>query len=215
MERRRYEPTWLPQELLFQVLALEHNWIGFTGEGLPFPVAMSLGRSSDGRLICTGLVLTNLTIGAQYDDDVPDHMRDEPLEITSRLLRKLPLGELVGSVAAMRDDPEGEAFFRRSFALADNLPALPRRRPGPKGHPPEHFQVVADAYRAALAHAPRKPIKTVAEQLHASEATVRRWVQRARDKGLLGESTPGKAGERTAVRRSVESDGTDPRGGQP
>jgi hypothetical protein len=210
MDRRRYEPTWLPQKQLFQVLALEHNWIGFTGEDLPFSVAMSLGRSSDGRLTCTGLVLTNLTIGAQHGDDVPDQLRDEPLEITSRLLRTLPVAQLVGSVAAMRDDPEGAAFFRRTFALADDLPALQRPRPGPRGHDRAWFERVANEYRAALAHSPRKPIKTVAEQLHASEATVRRWVQRARDMGLLGASTPGRAGEGPAVRGSRGSDSTDP-----
>jgi len=38
-------------------------------------------------------------------------------------------------------------------------------------------------------------MKALAEQLHYSDATVRRWVQRARDKGLLGPSIPGKAGE--------------------
>jgi transposase-like protein len=71
----------------------------------------------------------------------------------------------------------------------------PQARPGPKGHPPEHYERVAAAYRQALISHPRSPMRALAEQLHASDATVRRWVQRARDKGLLGPSVPGKAGE--------------------
>jgi hypothetical protein len=55
--------------------------------------------------------------------------------------------------------------------------------------------LLSQAYRAALVHAPQAPIKALAGQLYRSEATVRRWVQRARDMGLLGSSTPGRAGE--------------------
>jgi hypothetical protein len=69
-------------------------------------------------------------------------------------------------------------------------------RPGPKGHPPEFFATVADAYRGALVVAPLSPIKYLAGEFHASEATVHRWLTRARDQGHLGASIPGKAGER-------------------
>ena len=69
-------------------------------------------------------------------------------------------------------------------------------RPGPKGYPDDHFELVAAAYQRALIEYPRSTFKALATQLHASEATVRRWVQRAQDKGFIGESTPGKAGRK-------------------
>jgi hypothetical protein len=176
---------------------MEHNWIGFSGKDLPFPVAMSLGRAPDGRLICTGLLIANLDLPAIYDPpaDAPEWYGSQRVEVTPRSLRKLPLAELLESVVALRDDPRGRAFFREIFRLADELPTLPRRRPGPRGYDRAHFEQVADAYRAALAHTPHAPIKALAQQLHYSEATVRRWLQRARDMGLLGASTPGRAGE--------------------
>jgi hypothetical protein len=210
MEGRRFVPQWLPQDTLFRVLDLEHNWISFADGNLPFPVLISLGRAPDGRLIITGLLIANLDIPPVYDDAAPEWFRSKPVEITSRSLRDLPLAELLGSVDALRDDPEGKALFRRLFALADDLPpTFPRRRPGPKGHPREHFEQVAQAYRIALARAPRAPVKTLAEQMNASDATVRRWIQRARDMGLLGPSTPGKAGEQPAGEVNQQGAGRD------
>jgi transposase-like protein len=199
MEGRRFVPQWVPQPELFKVLDLQHNWIAFADEELPFPVAVSLGRAPDGRLIITGMLIANLDIPAVYDEDAPDWFRSKPVEITTRSLRRLHVPDLLNSVTALRDDPKGKALFDRLFGLADDLPAsFPRRRPGPKGHPREHFEMVARAYRRALAEAPGAPVKTLAKQLHASEATVRRWIQRARDMGLLGPSTAGKAGEQPA-----------------
>jgi hypothetical protein len=196
MEGGRFVPQWVPQDALFKVLELEHNWVAFAGDSLPFPVLMSLGRAQDGRLIITGLLIANLDIPAVYDEDAPDWFSSKPVEITSRSLRELPLAGLLNSVAALRDDAEGKALFRRLFGLADDLPAsFQRRRPGPKGLPREHFEQVAQAYRVALAQSPRAPVKTLAKQMNTSEATLRRWIQRARDMGLLGPSAPGKAGE--------------------
>jgi hypothetical protein len=179
------------------VKGMEHNWVGFRDDRLPFPVAMALGRSPDGRLICTGLYIGNLDLGADYDPppDAPEWYGSERVEVTSRSLRELPLTALLGSVEALRDDPEGRAFFREVFRLADDLGALPRRRPGRRGYDREFFEQVAAEYRAVLALEPRAPVKALAKQRQQSEATVRRWVQRARDMGLLGASTPGRAGE--------------------
>jgi len=198
MEAGRFVPQWVPKDTLFEVLQLEHNWIAFADDRLPFPVAVSLGRAPDGRLIITGMLIANLEIGADYDPgpDAPEWYRSKPVEITTRSLRKVHVADLLNSVTALRDDPEGRALFRRLFGLADDLPAsFQRRRPGPKGLPREHFEEVAQAYRRALAEAPSAPVRALAKQLNASEATVRRWIQRARDMGLLGPSTPGKAGE--------------------
>jgi hypothetical protein len=197
MQQPRFAPKWFLPEAVLHVKGIEHNWIAFHDDRLPFPVAISVGRSPDGRLICTGLLIANLDFPAVYDPPpgAPEWFGSQRVEVTARSLRELPLAELLGSITALRDDPKGRALFREIFRLADDLSALPRRRPGPKGYDRAHFEQVAEAYRAALVHAPQAPIKALAGQLYRSEATVRRWVQRARDMGLLGSSTPGRAGE--------------------
>jgi hypothetical protein len=186
----------------------ESNWIGVETEGAAGSVLVRLGRSLEGRLVATGLI-----VGP-----------GEGGELTARSLRAIPLAQIVATlanlIAAYQDDPEDipdvvweaspeevsrgahRQTYRSLEALVSDLVLFraetyegPRARPGPKGHPPEHFERVATAYREALIAHPRAPMKALAEQLHASDATVRRWVQRARDKGLLGSSVPGKAGE--------------------
>lgn len=81
----------------------------------------------------------------------------------------------------------------------------PARRPRPHRHS-EGWEARhhGPPYRDMLVTAPRAPIKTLAEHLGVSEATVRRWVQRARDQGFLGESRPGKAGETPRRRKGTK-----------
>lgn len=136
---------------------------------------------SDGRLICTGLV-----VGAFGEE-----------ELTVRRLRSLPLAQILETLGRADHEPVLLALFPQG------VPEFgPRVKPGPKGHPNVHFEQIADAYRAALGSAPRSPMKTLTHAYNkgrpqaewVSEVTVRRWVQRARDKGFLGESPLGKAG---------------------
>lgn len=157
----------------------KHPWLTLTRPDLPFPIHARFGRSDDGRLVCTGLLVAG----------------DDPREITSRSLRAIPMGDVVEQVAAARDDQEVGAIVRRVMGIDDEPKDIPRRRPGGGGYGREHFEQVATAYRAALATSPRAPMKELARRLSTSEATARRWVQRARDMGLLGASQPGKAGE--------------------
>lgn len=183
--KRRHAPTWLQgnyQEQVFRELVEDRNWIAFKQEGLPFPLLMSFGKAADGRLICTGLVAGALA--------------DEPVEVTARSLRELPIADLLGSVVALKDDDDFGGIFRAVLDLADEVEELPRRRPGPRGYDRHHFEHVAAIYREALTTSPRAPMREATRRLHTSEATARRWVQRARDMGLLGESQAGKAGER-------------------
>lgn len=188
MAQKRGRPvTWLQgdyQEQVFRELVEDHNWFAFRGNGLPFPVMMSMGKAADGRLTCTGLVLGALAA--------------EQVEVTARSLRELPLAELLGAVVALKDDSDFGGIYRAMLDLADDLDELPRRRPGPKGYDRSHFERVAAIYRQALKTSPHAPMKETSRVLHTSEATARRWVQRARDMRLLGESQPGKAGERLA-----------------
>ena len=202
MEDRPFVPQWTDSKALFTVKGLEHHWIVFADDRLPFPVAVSLGRAPDGRLIITGLLGANLDIPAVYAEDAPgapDWFPSKRVEITSRSLRELPLGKLLSSVSALKDDPKSRALYRRLLGLADDLPAsFQRPRPGRNPLTREHFEKVAQAYRRALAEPPGAPVKTLAKQWNVPEATLRRWIQRARDMGLLGPSMAGKAGEQPA-----------------
>lgn len=157
-------------------------WTTFSGGRLPFPVHLRTSRSEDGRLICTALVITP---GEQ--------------EITARSLREIPLSQLLSRRGGRSANSESLGL---SFAAAFMEALSPEfegalARPGPQGHPREHFEGVAAAYREALIQSPRAPVQWLldTETLHGSEATVRRWIRRARDMGLLGEAVPGRAGE--------------------
>lgn len=169
-------------------------WIRVEGGDLSQPALVRLGRSPEGALVCTGLLL-----GAEGRH-----------EVTARGLRDIRLAEVVSALAATaqrarrvrkplpRESDSINAFYRALIgtALDDGpLAAPPKLRPGPRGHPREHFKAVAERYRRSLLLQPRAPIKALALELNASEATVRRWVQRARDMGFLGHSVMGKAGE--------------------
>jgi hypothetical protein len=59
----------------------------------------------------------------------------------------------------------------------------------------EHLRRVAALYRAALERGD-PPTQTVGDEMHAGRSTAARWVAKARERGLLGEALPGKAGER-------------------
>ena len=87
--------------------------------------------------------------------------------------------------------PRDREFYRQYVADTDR----PRRG---KSITDEQLQRVADAYRAAMEHGD-PPTQTIAAVMHASRPTAARWVARARERGMLGESLPGKAGEKVAV----------------
>jgi len=168
-----YRLSWLEpgqQELLFRTLAAEHNWLAASHPDLPYPLLVAVG-TAHGRLVCTGLLATGLVIGAEKGDAVA---------VTLRSLQRLRLSELLSQVAG-GDEP----MLRRVLRLADDATGIPRRRPGPKGYPPEHFQAVATAYRTTREEYGRGWARALARELETPEVTVRRWVAKARDMGLV------------------------------
>lgn len=168
-------------ELSAAPVAGQPYWVAVEGVGVPFPIVLRLGKGPDGRLACTGMVIgPDLELGQ---------------EITGRSLRDIPLGEILSMIGG-HDFPGAEELG----GAVTHPWRRPAARPGPVGLSREDLQQVADDYRAALLQAPRRPIKLLAEELHASEATIRRWVQRTRDMGLLGPVQPGKAGEKPKAR---------------
>ena len=165
------------------------DWFWFSGasaDAESLPVFLSAGRAPDGRLVCHGLIIGDLANTGVV-----------PREVTARAMRKIRIPELLREISngEWRSRNPGNAILASD--LLDEAPALaPRVRQ--QEYDDQHFRDVADWYRRAVAEIPRSPTKWLAEQLHVSEPTARRWVQRARDRGHLGPSTPGRAGEQAS-----------------
>lgn len=188
-ERPPERLSWLADTAeIFEGLSRSHWWEAQL-EGMPHPVLVRLAKGEDGRLVCTGLILGAQTNVWPRPDLGDEHLTPER-EVTARSLRAVPLGAIVSRLTATSHLPGDN--------LANTLPPdlpLPKLRPGPKGHPRQHFEDMAARYRRALVTNPRRPVKAVSEETGYPEATVRRHLQRARDMGLLEPAPPGKAGE--------------------
>lgn len=162
------------------------DWVAFAGDEedphrVP-PVYLQISKAADGRKICTGLIVGMLGQGGA-------------VEVNSRTLRGIPISELIGRATHADKAPAHHSWARDwVVSRAPDVPTV-KRNPGPKGHPIEHFEAVAEMYRRALVESPRAPIVWLTRELHADRSTVTRWLKRARVEGFLGEATPGKAGE--------------------
>lgn len=187
------------------------EWHELHVEGLSAPVYLQFGLSEDGRLACTGILMgPRLRPGVAEVRGMPALLIGESgdTEITARDIRRIPLGAVLASVGDQARNPSSPFYGllpllpQWAAPLTDIKERLVKLRPGPTGHSEEHFRDVANRYRAALRHSPRRPVRALSEELHASEATIRRWLQRARDKGFLGQASPGKSGERKANGRT-------------
>lgn len=182
---------------------LEKAWLG---SRLPMPVAMRLAKSEDGRLVCVGLKL-----GA---DAIPGLDASPSIEITARMLRKIPLGKIVDDLAALQARRLGELEKIESRLDAIEVEhGEPRTRRGPRGHAPSFWAGIAATYREALLVSPRATARYVAEHaldedgrpVYAEtrheylwqdrERVARKWIKNSREKGFLGPARPGRAGE--------------------
>jgi hypothetical protein len=188
----------VPTNLIYHLSPAELNsgdWFGIHWPDAPFPVVMRLGRSAEGQVVCSGLILG----AARQDDPRAGVQRGlASSEISATSLRQIPLGLLLDELS--RRQPS-------SFFLA-RLPEFQRpTRLGPRGIPADKLAEVADLYRRALKERPSAPVRWMAQQIlgptgkPTPEVTVRRWLQRCRDLGLLGPSIPGKAGEQPTQKR--------------
>jgi hypothetical protein len=143
-----------------------------------------LAKSSDGRLVCTGMVLGG---GAGSET-----------EITARSLRDVPLAPLLAGLGQWRENRDQTGIFGAGFKRY-----APKLRRGPRGLPDEHFKKIADLYRIALNRQPRAPLMVMRELLAKdrggyvpSDSTIHGWVRQARQRGFLGKAVIGKAGEK-------------------
>ncbi len=161
--------------------------LGGSGKRLPFSIQITVGVADDGRLVCTGL---RTPPGSTH-------------EVTARSLRQLPLSQILAALVKYRSSSEGQRMMAERFGLWTAVEAAPAyERPHlPRGYriPREHFEHVAEVYREALQRNPRHPYSYVTAALQTTTPTARRWVQRARDMGLLGEARRGRPGEHPRI----------------
>jgi hypothetical protein len=182
------------------------DWLSVEWPGAPFPVLMRLGWSPQGQLVCSGLLVG----GGQPGDPKAGMQRGRAgVEIPASSLRLIPVGALLDALGRRR--AEDIRLERLPVFERPTPPGFPRpTRLGPRGIPRERLAEVAELYRQALMERPSAPVRWMSEHIlnperkPTSEVTIRRWLQRCRDLGLLGPSIPGKAGEQplTPQRRS-------------
>lgn len=119
-----------------------------------------------------------------------------PGGVTSRLLRRLPLGELVAavrkdllSVAQYLSRQDGPDYAE----VADNAERF-ARRPGRRGRKDRDYAEIAAAYVEILATNDRKPVETLASRTFLSPSQLRNVLYEARRRDLLTKSPPGRPG---------------------
>ena len=142
-------------------------WFRFWGRDLPYWIEIEC-EFHDGRYECV-----RLTCKPQ---------RGGPA-VTSEGIRSIPVGKLVTYAArrAMRD----ESDIRKPARLK-----APDTRLGPTE---EALELTARVYRAAYA-AQYDPTKAVVERFDLPRSTAARWVMKARERGLLGETDERREG---------------------
>lgn len=151
---------------LFKDLA-DFPWNASEVSGYPHRVLVCLGEAEDGRLVCTGVLI--------------DPKKN--LEVSSRLLRDIRLGEVVTFAASIdKVMPVGKVLRSTRYRVR-------RSRPGPTGYPATFYKDVARAYRRALRTHPRTPVVRLMAELSCSEATAHRYLKRCRELGLLDPRT--------------------------
>lgn len=190
-DRHEQEDFWfgLPVVPKGDVEAASRAWIHVQGPDFPnFLVDIRVRKSSDGRLVCTGL-----RAGGHPD---------APQEVTVRGLRQIPLPRILDALAAEDVGEEARSWLAENLGLQLAHTAVPTyERPETRRGsrlPDDHLKRVAEFYRQGLLTSRRRPAKYVAKAMQVSEPTARRYVQRARDRGFLGPTTQGKAGEMNA-----------------
>jgi hypothetical protein len=136
------------------------------------------------------------TISKAFRGLTINHLEVDPAArngtVTARMLRDLPLSEILAAAAA--SEPVLEALRQ----IQDQAPpeiAPEMRRPGRAPIPDETLRRVAELYLEETAPGKeRGAVTRVAAQMDEKPATISRWVFMARKRGWLGPATPGREG---------------------
>jgi hypothetical protein len=121
-------------------------------------------------------------------------LRDFPLAKIVRLAMEEAAFELVdeGGRPSVRRVKERPGAGDDLFAAYQQETRAPARQGVPVTD--SRLREVAELYRDA-AKTQGKPKQVIAQQFHVSTSTASRWIRTARERGLLGEAMPGRAGE--------------------
>ena len=189
------------------------TWIGdgqrlgpTTGLGVGKPVRMPLYRAASRTKV-------------PIDDDRTTHLEvqlgrkgratwialQSPDGLTADDLRRFPWKTLLAVAdAADRGLRETSTIGERErvsrvLAAHENGRRLPKpptiaKRPGRGGHPDDHYQAIANRYKALRADGVTNPTTTIARERQISRDTAAGWVRGARDRGYLPPARPGRAG---------------------
>lgn len=125
--------------------------------------------------------------------------------VTTTLLRRLPLGEIVTAVRAKVaanaqrqsrnverfEDPDLRAFYRRAASAGERL----SKRPGRAGRSDLYYAEVAADYVRLLVSDPT-PVETLRKRMNLSASQLRNVLYAARERDLLTKALPGRAGGR-------------------
>jgi hypothetical protein len=158
---------------------LEGPYVQIEDNGLP--IALQLGLSPSGRLICTGLLVGWLE-GAKGGGG----------ELKPSEVHAIRLGQLLNDLDLSDEPIRDSTISPVPNWLRQNVPAV--KHPGHAGHPDDHYERVAQLYTRALVERPGAPMQWLAEQLHVSPATAYRWRDEAADRGFLPKRTKVKRG---------------------
>lgn len=150
-----------------------------TDDPITFTVRLSVAYEDD------RFVLRSVEV-AQADDGPP---------VTADVLRVLPLNRIM--VLAVEDllfDVEVAKAAAEGKTDTTKMTPLSWVAPDPGSGPTDdNIKVVSIAYRIAYACGV-PPTKYVEERMGLSRATAGRWIKAARDRGLLGQTDPGRKG---------------------
>jgi hypothetical protein len=137
-------------------------------------IGVRLAKSRDGRLVVTGLTLEPKASSYRRGDE----------ELRARMLRELPLGELLADIAKAEKARPDSALFRLGFKpFGGRKVRRPRR--GSPGADPQGYEHIAAAWADALAFNPRDYVQTVARRLGCSLSQARAYRRRCIELGLL------------------------------
>ena len=160
------------------------GWSPFTWpaeEGLPYRLELRVVHE-DGRF-----VVDQLTVKRREDGPpvTTEHLREVPIAALLRLAVESNI---------MRVGPTTREGNRSSWELTWASPlALSERAKGGGGPSDEDLRTVAALYQVAYATG-QAPTRLVMNRLELPRSTASRWIALARERGLLGPATPGKAG---------------------
>lgn len=155
----------------------------------PQSIDFAMRVSEDGgELACTGVIFG----------------LDDPAPITARDMRAARLAPALRAFAEWR-----AAAARQGYEPGtDQRPVTARvRRPGKSRRPEGYFEDVVARYRQTVATGTRSPVKDLAAELGYAPITVRKWLQIAREKGLLEELGVAPDAHKSSQRESTNGKG--------